>query len=121
MVKGDLKQMSSNYLRGAKFHDYGTTLYVGVGIPIPLINMNVAASAALKDSDINTSMLDYGIPSRNRPSVKEVEVDGKAVKTLTMSLLGAYCPDEKFKRAEEEYVEPEETSASDGKGVDEAW
>ncbi len=33
MVRGDLKQMTSKYLRGATFHKYGTTLYVGLGIP----------------------------------------------------------------------------------------
>jgi uncharacterized protein (DUF39 family)/CBS domain-containing protein len=72
MVKGDLKQMSPRYLRGASYHKYGTTLYVGVGIPIPIINEKVAASAALKDDEIFTNILDYGIPSRSRPIVKKV-------------------------------------------------
>lgn len=69
MVTGDLKAMNPRYLRGATFHRYGTTLYVGIGIPIPIINMRVAESAALKDEDIETSILDYGVPSRNRPTI----------------------------------------------------
>ncbi|MBS7606759.1 MAG: homocysteine biosynthesis protein [Candidatus Bathyarchaeia archaeon] len=74
MVKGDLKQMNSRYLRGASFHRYGTTLYVGIGIPIPIINMNVARTAALKDEEIFVNIRDYAVPSRPdlRPVVKRV-------------------------------------------------
>jgi len=74
MVKGDLKQMNSRYLRGASFHRYGTTLYVGVGIPIPIINMRVAETAALKDEDIFVNIRDYAAPTRPdlRPVVKRV-------------------------------------------------
>ncbi len=72
MVKGDLKQMKPKFLRGATIHRYGVTLYVGVGIPIPIINMRVAKSAAASDEEIFTEILDYGIPSRNRPVVRRV-------------------------------------------------
>jgi len=69
MVRGDLRGMSPRYLRGATYYRYGTTLYVGVGIPIPILNMGVAESAALTDDDIHTKVLDYGVPSRGRPAV----------------------------------------------------
>jgi uncharacterized protein (DUF39 family) len=72
MVRGDLKQMTSRYLKGATFHKYGTTLYVGLGIPIPIVNERVAGSAALPDSGIFTDVLDYGVPSRSRPSLAKV-------------------------------------------------
>jgi len=75
MVRGDLKQMSGRYLKGATFHRYGTTLYVGLGIPVPIINERVARTAALKDSDILTDILDYGVPSRNRPAVKRTSYE----------------------------------------------
>jgi len=74
MVRGDLKKMSSRYLRGASFYRYGVTLYVGVGIPIPIINESVASTAALRDDQITVNIRDYGIPSRPdlRPVVKQV-------------------------------------------------
>jgi len=74
MVRGDLKQMQSQYLRGASFHRYGVTLYVGVGIPIPIINRRVASTAALKDEDITVTIKDYGVPRRPdlRPVVGKV-------------------------------------------------
>ncbi|MEM2029670.1 MAG: homocysteine biosynthesis protein, partial [Candidatus Bathyarchaeia archaeon] len=74
MVKGDLKQMNSRYLRGASFHRYGPTLYVGIGVPIPIINMRVAETAALRDEDIFVNIRDYAAPVRPdlRPIVKRV-------------------------------------------------
>jgi uncharacterized protein (DUF39 family) len=59
-------------LRGATFYKYGTTLYVGLGIPIPIINQRVAESAALSDDQIMTNILDYGVPSRTRPVIRKV-------------------------------------------------
>jgi uncharacterized protein (DUF39 family) len=68
---------------------------VGLGIPIPLINERVASSAALKDEEIYTNILDYGIPSRNRPVLKKtsyaelksgrVEINGVEVTTSPLS------------------------------------
>lgn len=72
MVRGDLKQMSPNFLRGATIHRYGCTLYVGLGIPIPIINMRVAKTAATTDEEIFTEVIDYGVPSRNRPVLRKV-------------------------------------------------
>jgi len=74
MVQGDLKKMNSAYLRGATFYRYGVTLYVGVGIPIPIINQRVAATAALRDEDILVNIRDYGVPVRpdKRPVVRRV-------------------------------------------------
>ncbi len=72
MVTGNLRGMDSRYLRGAAYYKYGTTLYVGVGIPIPIINNRVAASAAIKDEEISTEVLDYSVPSRKRPSLGRI-------------------------------------------------
>ncbi len=95
MVKGDLKQMDGRYLKGASFHKYGTSLYVGVGIPVPLINQRVASTAALGDDEIYTNILDYGIPSRDRPSLArvsyaqlragKVDVNGKSTPSSSLS------------------------------------
>jgi uncharacterized protein (DUF39 family)/predicted transcriptional regulator len=95
MVRGDLKQMNSKYLKGAAFYRYGTTLYVGIGIPIPIINMTVAESASLPDEKIFTQILDYGVPSRSRPVLKTVSyaelksgnitINGKNVRSSPLS------------------------------------
>jgi len=72
MVTGDLKKMSSRYLRAATFHKYGPSLYLGIGIPIPVLNEKIAMSTAVKDEDIPAPIVDYGIPRRDRPTVQTV-------------------------------------------------
>jgi len=97
MVAGDLKKMSPKFLKGATFYRYGATLYVGLGIPIPIINMNVARNAATPDREIFTEIMDYSVPSVKRPVVKRVsyeelksgrvEINDKTVKAASMSSL----------------------------------
>lgn len=72
MVVGDLKEMDSRYLRGACIRDYGVSLYVGIGVPIPVINERVAKATGISDEEIWTNILDYGVPHRDRPVLKEV-------------------------------------------------
>jgi uncharacterized protein (DUF39 family) len=66
-VIGDLKQMSQEWLRGASFTGYGTTLTLGIGIPIPILNEEVVRSTAVKDEDIFAQIVDY---SESYPQVK---------------------------------------------------
>ena len=95
MVTGDLKQMSNRYLRAATFHKYGPSLYIGIGIPIPILNERMAKNTAVRDRDILTNIVDYGIQRRDRPTVKvvsyedlksgSVEINGKEVNTSSLS------------------------------------
>jgi len=72
MVRGDGKKMSSEFIRGAAFTKYGTTLCVGIGIPIPILNEELAKKTAILDEEILTNIVDYGIPRRERPKLGEV-------------------------------------------------
>jgi CBS domain-containing protein len=72
MVRGDAKQMSPEFLRGAAFTRYGTTLYVGMGIPIPILNEGLAKKTAIRDEEIFTSVVDYGVPRKDRPKLAQV-------------------------------------------------
>lgn len=102
MVRGDLKQMNSKYLRGATFHKYGTTLYVGLGIPIPIINERVAESAALSDDQITTNILDYGVPSRTRPVIRKASYEELKSGTVTINDSDVHAsPLSSFKHAKE--------------------
>jgi L-aspartate semialdehyde sulfurtransferase len=95
MVQGDLKKMNSSFIRGATMTGYGSTLYVGVGVPIPIINSDVAKSTGVSDADITTSVYDYSVPSRDRPALASVnyeelksgiiEVNGREVRTSPLS------------------------------------
>ncbi len=95
MVRGDLKAMSTDFLRAAILHKYGTSLYVGIGVPIPVLNEGIARKTAIRDADILTNVLDYGVARRERPQLKTVSYDelksgmidlnGKEVRTSSMS------------------------------------
>jgi len=97
MVKGDAKKMSPDFLQGASFTRYGTTLYVGLGIPIPILNEGLAKKTAIRDSEILTDIVDYSVPRRDRPkfgqvSYKELKsgsiiVNGKKVRASSLSSL----------------------------------
>jgi len=58
-VMGDLKQMSSEWLKGASFTGYGATLTVGIGVPIPVLNEEILRHTAVKDADIVAPVVDY--------------------------------------------------------------
>ncbi|MHA1278027.1 MAG: homocysteine biosynthesis protein [Candidatus Helarchaeota archaeon] len=97
MVKGDLKQMSPRYLRGASFTHYGTSMYVGLGIPIPILNEGLARKTAITDAAIITNVYDYGVPARKRPILRKVtynelksgkiELNGREIPVSSLSSL----------------------------------
>jgi uncharacterized protein (DUF39 family) len=60
MVKGDLKQMQARFLRGVSIAGYGCSMAVGVGIPIPILNEEIAWYAGVSDEDIQMPVVDYG-------------------------------------------------------------
>ncbi len=60
MVIGDLKQMSPKWLVGVSILGYGCSLAVGVGVPIPILNEEIAEFAGLSDEELFTQVVDYG-------------------------------------------------------------
>ena len=72
MVKGDAKKMTPEFLQGAAFTGYGTSMYVGLGIPIPILNEGLAKKTAIRDSEIITDVVDYSVPRRDRPKLRQV-------------------------------------------------
>ncbi len=72
MVRGNCKKMSPDFIQGAAFTKYGTTIYVGIGIPIPILNEGIAKKVAIPDEQILTNIVDYGTPKRTRPKLGKV-------------------------------------------------
>ncbi|MBS4023360.1 MAG: homocysteine biosynthesis protein [Dethiobacter sp.] len=56
---GDLKQMKSRWLRGVSFIGYGVSMQVGVGLPIPILDVETLLHAAVRDEDIVAPIVDY--------------------------------------------------------------
>lgn len=97
MLQGDLKQMSPRWLKGISMQGYGCTMAVGVGIPIPILNEEMAAFTGVSDDDIFTQVIDYshdyshgisrsyGEVSYTQLKSGEIEVNGKMVPTAPLS------------------------------------
>jgi uncharacterized protein (DUF39 family)/CBS domain-containing protein len=95
MVSGNLKEMDPEFLKGATFYGYGATLYVGIGIPIPVLNERIASKTGVSDADIVTEVIDYGVSRRERPVLRKVtyeelktgmvEIEDKQVPTSPLS------------------------------------
>ncbi len=94
---GDIKQMDTRFVRAGIFERYGISLFVGVGIPIPILDEEMLIQTTIKDKDIFTNIYDYSVPSRSRPVIRSVsyeelrsgfvELNGKKVSTAPMSSL----------------------------------
>ncbi|MEX0974626.1 MAG: homocysteine biosynthesis protein [Bacillota bacterium] len=94
---GDLKQMDTRFIRAAVFEKYGVTMFVGVGIPIPILDEEMASFVGVRDKDIHTNIYDYSVPSRSRPVIRKVSyeelrsgsvaIDGRRVPTAPLSSL----------------------------------
>ncbi|AAB90057.1 homocysteine biosynthesis protein [Archaeoglobus fulgidus] len=95
MVKGNLKEMKPEYMKAAYFPGYGATLFVGIGIPIPILDAEMAKFTAVRNSEIETKILDFGVARRDRPVVRKVtyeelisgrvEINGEEVRVSPLS------------------------------------
>ncbi len=94
---GDLKEMSPEWLVGVSLLGYGCSLAVGLGIPIPILNEEMAQYTAVSDEDLFTQIIDYGndYPGGVSKSLGQVsyaelksgtiQLKGKTVKTVPLS------------------------------------
>lgn len=96
-VMGDLKQMSPRWLVGVSIQGYGCSLSVGLGIPIPVLNAEMAAFTGVSDEQIFTQVIDYGVdyPKGVAKSLAQVSyaelksgaitVNGESIPTVPLS------------------------------------
>jgi L-aspartate semialdehyde sulfurtransferase len=92
-VIGDAKAMSTRFIKAAYFEKYGVTLFVGIGIPIPLIDEDMAHRVMIRNSQIETNVIDYGsggfeiLGKANYKSLfsGEILLNGKKIRTAPLS------------------------------------
>ncbi len=97
MVQGDLKQMSHQWIKGLSILGYGNSLAVGLGVPIPILNEEIAAYTGVSDDELFTQVVDYGHNYTNNigetfgevsyAQLKSgiITVNGRKVKTAPLS------------------------------------
>ena len=57
MIKGDLKKMDPEFISGAAIKGYGNSCFIGIGVPIPVLNEEIARNCAIRDEDIFTDVV----------------------------------------------------------------
>lgn len=94
---GDLKQMKQEWLRGLSLLGYGVSLAVGLGVPIPILNEEIARTTGLSDKELKAPVVDYSedYPQGSPKPLKHVTyaelksgkitVEGKEISTSSLS------------------------------------
>ncbi len=92
---GNLKKMKPDFLQAAYFSGYGVTLYIGIGIPIPILDEEMLRAVSIKDEEIYTEIIDYSYPHLDKPSLGvvnysqlrsgQIEINEKQVPTSSVS------------------------------------
>jgi len=94
---GDMKDMSPRWLVGTSMLGYGTTLTVGIGVPIPILSEEILKYTTVTDNDIVSAVIDYSEAyPNNRPEIigeltyaqlksGKVTLKGKKIPTASLS------------------------------------
>jgi uncharacterized protein (DUF39 family) len=92
---GDAKQMSAKWVRGCYFKNYGPSLMLGVGVPLPVLSEEVVVRCAIQDREVVAPVVDFSIPRRVRPTFGlvsyaqlksgHITIDGKSVRTAPLA------------------------------------
>jgi len=91
-VTGDMKEMSAEFIRGTSLTGYGCSLMVGLGIPIPILNEDLAQFTGVADRDLYCQVVDYGEDYTNAVSRSLGEVSYAELKTGKIELMGKTIP-----------------------------
>ncbi|ELR96290.1 homocysteine biosynthesis protein [Gloeocapsa sp. PCC 73106] len=91
----DAKEMDPYWVRGCYFKNYGPSLMLGVGVPIPVLNEKVIQSCGIKDEEIVAPIVDFSIPRRVRPTFGlvtysqlksgKITIEGKSIRSAPLA------------------------------------
>jgi len=92
-VIGDARKMSTSFIKAAYYEKYGVSMFVGIGIPIPVLDEEMAVRLMIRNDQITTRILDYGHPDHpelgrvNYDTLVsgEIEINGKKIRTSSLS------------------------------------
>lgn len=91
-VIGDAKSMDPEFIRGASFLGYGPTLFVGIGIPIPILDEEMAFYASRGDEEILAPVVDYSEAYPERSPNVLAEVSYAELKSGSIRINGRDVP-----------------------------
>ncbi len=87
-LTGDMKKMDSEFVRGVSLKGYGTSLSVGVGIPIPILDEQMLLQTTIRDRDIKAQVIDYSSDYPDRTGKVLASVNYEDLKSGSVEILG---------------------------------
>jgi uncharacterized protein (DUF39 family) len=91
-VTGNLKRMSPEFLRAASITGYGVSMAVGIGVPIPILDEEVARAAGASDEEITAPVVDYSTDYPNAEGEPLAHVTYAELKSGRIRLEGRDVP-----------------------------
>jgi len=92
-VIGDGSRMNVDFIKAAYYEKYGVSMFVGIGIPIPVLDEEMAERVMIRNDQITTRIIDYSDPAHpelGRTTYAElmsgeIELNNKKIKTSSLS------------------------------------
>ena len=91
-LTGDMKEMRPEFVRGVSLKGYGVSLALGVGIPIPILDVNILKATCVRDADIHACVIDYANDYPNRLGNVVSKVSYAALRSGEVTLHGKTIP-----------------------------
>jgi uncharacterized protein (DUF39 family) len=92
MVMGNLKEMDPKWIAGVSMLGYGCSLAVGIGVPIPILNEEMARYTGVSDEELSTQIIDYGHDYPKGEASSLGQVSYAELKSGTMKFNGQEIP-----------------------------
>jgi L-aspartate semialdehyde sulfurtransferase len=92
-VIGNAKEMSTEFIKAAYFEKYGVSIFIGIGIPVPVLDEDMAHAVSIRNEQITTTITDYSKPDHpaiGKSSYAElfsgkILINGNKVRTAPLS------------------------------------
>ena len=87
--------MDAHWVRGCYFQNYGSSLMLGVGVALPVLEEEVILRCTVEDKDIVAPVIDFSIPRRVRPTFGlvtyqqlksgRITIDGRTIRVAPLT------------------------------------
>jgi uncharacterized protein (DUF39 family) len=92
-VIGNGKEMNPEYVKAAYFEKYGVSIFIGIGIPIPVLDEEMAKAVSIRNEQITATVCDYAKPDHpaiGRTNYRElftgeIILNGQRIRTAPLS------------------------------------
>lgn len=90
-VIADPVKMNPKWVRGGYIKSFGPVLYIGIGVPIPVLDEEIAERLSITDESIQTTIVDFSIPRRAKPIFGKCTYEELRTSTVVINKKPTLC------------------------------